>query len=519
MSIKKPHSYLLQIGVLLAVGFMLSALLALIVNLLFADDELYIMLSLKLLLSLANTFLFSLGVILLGLLIAIPAASILVDIEGRKGEILRLLAVAPLVVPPYIHALAWQQWFGSLGLTTSGDMVALWVEALARLPLLLAATLVGYVYLNPTANSATRIYANPSRAFLYITLPQLKPSIIVGSAIVFIFSINEYSLPALFLRSSYALDIFAQYSATGNSREVLLMALPLVLLSVTVVVIAINSISNLPTPTRVRREQTRLFAGPLWFDIWRIVALLITMLQLVIPLKEIISLVLFSDSTITKSAIESLQYSTTVALTASLFVLPFAWFLAEYLHRYSNPLVWFAILIGFALPPSLIGVGTILFWGGDGLDRFFDGQLLLIIGYMTRILPLSTLLIYIVIRNSDASLWDAARLYQHGFKLWLKIRLYQVRSGILGALLVSFSITLPDLELSLLLSPAGMTTIGVRLFNYLHYGAAEQVSYLSLLILLTTLLFGAGLYLVITNQIGRAKQKGKNNDRAKFSFF
>lgn len=507
MSIRKPHSYLLRIGVLLIVGFMLSALLALTVNLFFADDGLHITLSLKLLLSLANTFLFSLGVILLGLLIAIPAASILVDIEGRKGEILRLLAVAPLAVPPYIHALAWQQWFGSLSLPTGGDMVALWAEALARLPLLLAATLVGFAYLNPMANSATRIYANPSQAFLHITLPQLKPSTIAGSAIVLIFSLNEYGLPALFLRSSYALDIFAQYSATGNSQEVLLMALPLVLLSVTVAFIAINSLSKLPAPTRVRRGQTRLFAGPLWFDIWRILALLITMLQLMIPLKEIISLALFSDSTITKSALESLQYSTTMALIASLAVLPFAWFLAEYLHRYSNPLVWFAILIGFALPSSLTGVGTILFWGG--LDRFFNGSLLLILGYMTRVLPLSTLLIYIVIRNSDASLWDAARLYQHGFKLWLKIRIYQVRLGILGALLVSFSITLPDLELSLLLSPAGMTTIGVRLFNYLHYGAAEQVSYLSLLILLTTLLFGAGLYLIIRAQIETTQKKGK----------
>ena len=503
MSVKKPNSYLLHIGLLLIVGFMLSPFLALFVNLLFGYSEaLHIVPSISLLLSLANTLLFSLGVILFGLLIAIPAASVLANIEGRRGELLRLLAVAPLAVPPYIHALAWQQCFGSLGLSTGGDIVALWVETLARLPLLLAATLVGFAYLNPTANSATRIYANPLRGFLSITLPQLKASIIAGLAIVLIFSINEYGLPALFLRSSYALDIFAQYSATGESRQVLLMALPLVLLSATVAIIAISSLSKLSTPTRLGRGHATLFAGPLWFDVWRLLALLITLLQLVIPLKEIIALSFFSESLIiTKSAIESLRYSTLVALTASITVLPFAWFLAEYLHRYSSRLIWFALLIGFALPSSLTGVGTILFWSGSGLDRLYDGQILLILGYMTRVLPLSTLLIYIVIRNSDQSLWDAARVYQHGFKLWFQIRLYQVRSGMLGALLVSFSITLPDLELSLLLSPAGMTTIGVRLFNYLHYGAPEQVSYLSLLILLTTLLFGVGLYLVITGQI------------------
>ena len=412
---------------------------------------------------------------------------------------LRLLAVSPVAVPPYLHALAWQRWLQSLGLPTQGDIVAFWVETLARLPLLVAATLIGFAYLHPTARDAIRIYANPARGFLKLTLPQLRAPLLAGVCIVLLFSINEYGLSSLFMRSTYSLEIFARYSATGDSGEALLFALPIVLLTATLAMIAVTSLSRLSVPSALGGNDTTLFAGPALFDIWRIIALLIVAFQLTIPFKEIITLSLLPQIPLmTNAAVESLQYSTSISIVASTLTLPLAWLLAEYLHRHPSRVIWLAILLGFALPPSLTGVGNILFWRWTGMENVYKGWFLPVLGYMTRLLPLSTLLVYAVIRNSDPLLWDAARLYQHGWRLWMQIRLFQVWPGMVGALLVGFSITLADLELSLLLSPAGMTSIGVRLFNYLHYGAPEQVAYIALLVLATTLLLGGGLYLLMT---------------------
>lgn len=500
MTAKHPPHPLVWVGIIMITGLMLSPLMALSVNIISGYDTLDSVWSGEGLLGLLlNTIFFSLGVTVSGFFIAVPAASVLANISGKKGQTLRLLAVSPIVVPPYLHALAWQRWLQSLGLPTQGDMIAFWIETLARLPLLVAATLIGFAYMHPMARDAVRIYANPARGFLKLTLPQLKAPLIAGFCIVLLFSINEYGLPSLFMRSTYPLEIFARYSATGDSGEALLFAFPIVLMTAALAMIAVTSLSRLSVPSALGRNDTILFAGPALFDIWRIIALVIVAFQLIIPFKEIIMLSLLPHIPImTNAAVESLQYSSALSIAASTLTLPLAWLLSEYLHRYPSHTIWLAILLGFALPPSLTGIGNILFWSWAGMENVYNGWFLPVLGYMTRLLPLSTLFIYAVIRNSDPLLWDAARLYQHGWRLWVQIRLFQVWPGMAGALLVGFSITLADLELSLLLSPAGMTSIGVRLFNYLHYGAPEQVAYLSLLVLATTLLLGGGLSLLMT---------------------
>ena len=514
---KVSSHYLSQIGVLLIVILLLSPLLALIISAISDPSALNSVFPEKsAIILLAKTLFFSFSVALGGLLIAVPAASILTNIDGKKGQILRLLAVSPIAIPPYLHALSWQRFFQSIGISSDGDIVALWVEVLARLPILVAAALVGFTYLSPLVRDATKIYSDPALGFFRLTLPQLKVPLIVGVSIVLLFSINEYGLASLFIRSSYSLEIFARYSATGNSGSTLLFALPLMLLTAILVMIAITSLSRLSIPPSFEKHDTVLFSGPILFDLWRSTALFIVSLGLVIPFKEIIALALSTTAPfMTNPVIESLQYSGSISLFASILTLPLAWLLAEYLNQYPSRIIWLAVLLGFALPPSLTGVGSILFWGWTGIESIYDGWLLPILGYTTRLLPISTLFIYATIRYSDSIAWDAARVYQHGWKLWLQIRLVQVWPGMLGALLIGFSITLADLELSLLLSPAGKTSIGVRLFNYLHYGAPDQVAYLAMVVLISTVLFGIGLYLLMahhTKGIHLFNSKGKYYD-------
>ena len=500
-SLKQSPPLLLASGALLITGFMLFPLMALMGKVIseypthpfswFGKDTIELLLC---------SILFSLGVSVSALLIAVPAASILTNIGGWQGKAFRLLVVSPVVVPLYIHALAWQRFLQSLGLPTQGDFVAFAIETLARVPLLIAATLIGYAYMHPTAEDAMKVYSDPVRGFLHITLPQLKAALIAGCCIVFLFSLNEYGLASLFMRSTYSLDIFIRYSATGDSAGALLFAFPLILTSAILTMIAVTSLSKFSSLSISRRHNMVHFSGPIWLDVLRAIALLFVLLQVVIPLKEILSLSILSRAPVmTTIAIESFKYSISISLIASVLSIPLAWVLAEYLHRQSCRIMWLSLLICFTLPSSLTGIGSIVFWSWTGMESVYNGWFLLVSGYMTKLLPLSTLFIYGSIRNSDSLLWDAARIYISGFQLWFKIRLYQIWPGMVGALLINFALTLPELELSLLLSPAGKNGIGIRLFNYLHYGAPEQVAYFSLMILLSTLLFGGGLYSLTTH--------------------
>ena len=55
--------------------------------------------------------------------------------------------------------------------------------------------------------------------------------------------------------------------------------------------------------------------------------------------------------------------------------------------------------------------------------------------------------------------------------------------------MVVFALTLGELGATLLVIPPGQSTLTLRLYNYLHYGASEEVAGLSLL--LTVLLVAA----------------------------
>ncbi len=449
-----------------------------------------------------ESFFFSLCVTILGLMVAIPAASLLMDVTGYSGQLLRLLAIAPVTVPPFLHAMAWQRLLESIGASTQGFAVTFAVEAAARLPLLLAAVLIGLHFVDPRARNAALIYAGRARTFFSITLPQARPAIIAGACMTMVFSLNEYGLPALFQRHTYALEIFAEYSVSGSSVDTLLVALPLVLLSILFAVIAIRALSSLPSPVAIGSSGQTLLAGPWLYDLLRTLAVAVAFSPLLVLLWGAVALITGSGAApISMTGFAAMADSAAIALAATIMAVPCAWLLAENLHRHRLPVLWLVVLIGIALPASLSGAGSIRLWSWIGGELMYKGWGLPLAGMLVGLIPLATLLLYAVIRNSDHLPWDAARVYHSGPILWWKIRLFQIWPGVIGAFFLLFALSLPELELSLLLSPPGFSAVGIRIFNYLHYGAHEQVAYLILLLLLVSLLLGGTIYQMIRYQV------------------
>ncbi len=446
-----------------------------------------------------ESLVFSVFTTLTGAVIAISAASLLADISGCLGGLCRLLAIAPIAVPTYLHALSWQHLVERFGLSGQGATIAFLIETVSRLPLLVAACLIGLATVDPLARKAALVHTNAVKTFLFVSLPQARPVIIAGACISLIFSLNEYALPALFQRHTYALEVFVEYSFSGNSVDTFLKALPLMLLTTVAAILAINFMIKLPSVFSLEKTCSRSFTGPAFYDSIRLAALFLVFCPLLIPIWKALTIISADTSIpLTASSYESLFHSTMVALSATLFALPFAWLLAEQLHQRKSRTVWILLILSLSMPASLIGTGTIKFWLGTGMDELYNGWGVAVAGMAVRLVPLATLLLYTVIRNSDPLPWEAARMFRSGIGLWVKIRLFQIWPGILGAFLLCFALSLPDLELSLLLLPPGSTGIGVRIFNYLHYGASEQVAYLSSVLLMLMLLSGGSVYYLVS---------------------
>jgi len=77
------------------------------------------------------------------------------------------------------------------------------------------------------------------------------------------------------------------------------------------------------------------------------------------------------------------------------------------------------------------------------------------------------------------------------FKVIGKIVLPLIRSGLLAAFFIGFI----DLGTTLLIMPPGKTTLPVKIYNLMHYGAEQMVAALCLVLIGIILVFSGTFYM------------------------
>ncbi len=138
-----------------------------------------------------NSFVIALGAMTLTMLLVVPAAFGYVRYRFRGKALVNLLIMAPLVVPHVVSALAYYGFLGRAKLTGTvpGVMIAHGMLAVPVAFLVISAALKGFDQnLERAAMSAG---AGPLRTFVHVTLPVLRPGMVVGALFAFLSSFNE----------------------------------------------------------------------------------------------------------------------------------------------------------------------------------------------------------------------------------------------------------------------------------------------------------------------------------------
>jgi iron(III) transport system permease protein len=186
-------------------------------------------------------------------------------------------------------------------------------------------------------------------------------------------------------------------------------------------------------------------------------------------------------------------------LLAAILALPLAWRAAYRLleSEAGGWKSWLVVLGPAALPASLIGVSLASLPGIlPGLRFLRTGSLLTALGTTARFLPMAALVLLAAMRSLDPALLEAARVFQgSSWRRFLWISLPLLSPGLLAAAGLVFAWGLGELGSALLTVPPGSATLTLRIYNYLHYGASQEVAGLCLLLVLGVLLAGGGIIL------------------------
>ena len=138
-----------------------------------------------------NSFVVAIGATALTMLLVVPAAFGYVRYRFRGKAFVNLLMMAPLIVPHVVSAVAYYGFLGRVRLTGTllGVIVAHGVLAVPVAFLVITATLKGFD--RNLERAAMSSGAGPLRTFFHVTLPVLRPGMLVGALFAFLSSFNE----------------------------------------------------------------------------------------------------------------------------------------------------------------------------------------------------------------------------------------------------------------------------------------------------------------------------------------
>lgn len=459
---------------------------------------------------LKNSLQLAAAVSVAGMLTGTLAACRLWHLNKPPYLYIRWLVVLFAAVPPYIHALAWStvftlsssalQPFGISLPPLSGWGGSGLVQVMAFLPLSVGLALLGLETVDPHLIEAGRTLRSDTAVFTRIALPLAAPVILAGGGFVFIFSLMDFSIPSLFGKNVYALEIFAEHSATGRPAAAFLTALPLLACAALVVYLSqapLQEVSQRPpwgTRPWIRPPDWSGILGAL-----QSLALALVALQLIVPFVGLTA-AMGGWSALLHSVVlarREVIFSLGVALAAALLVLPLAYPAAAKLARpeKSRRHWWLLTTLPLAVPAPLVGIGLIVAWNRPLFGGIYGSAAMPVLAALARFAPLAALLLLAQLRRFDTQLLDAARVFQRSaVDTWLKIRLPMLAPGLLAAACLSFALTLGELGATLIVAPPGKATVTMRLYNLLHYGATDLVAGLCLLMVLVT--GAAGLLIV-----------------------
>lgn len=430
------------------------------------------------------------------------------DLPGRG--FLTILFTLPLVLPPYVLAVAWfhilgregwvRHWLGPstaevISDTYFGLAGCIWVLSSVFTPVIMLLTIAFLRCVNPRQEEAGRLVAPWPRVLLRITIPALLPAVGSGALLVFIMTLGEFGVPSFLRYRVFAVETLTRFAAFYDFSGATAAALPLTALTLLAL-----SVERLFLHRRNRALQSGRGLTPLTIPLGRlrrpclVVIGLWCFLSVLLPL-----LVLFGESLkpgayclavshAGASLVRSLLYAAMGAglLTVNGFLL--GTLIQEGTSPFSKGLDSLTLFL-FALPGTVLGIGLILLWNRPTTNLIYQSALILLLGWTAQYSALTSRMTVASLGQIPASMVEAARLAGAG---WLRcmgqIVLPMIRPGLIVAWLAAFLFCMRETGLSMLVYAPGRDTLPVRTFTLMANGAPELIAALCMIMVLGTLL-------------------------------
>jgi len=469
---------------------------------------------------LRNTAGIAVGTALLATLLGAPIGFALEHVRVPTRRVLWFGVAVPLLVPPYIAAIAWIDLLGRQGLVTSVlDRVCgipstalgiyspygvILVLALCYFPIVALTTGLAARRIDRRIEESAALAVSKWRALYSITVPLLAPGVLTGSVLVCLLSMVNFGVPSLLQVNVYPVEIYTRFNAFHDFRQATAMAVPLLVAAGALLgSVTFGAWRKRFWLTGIRQQIEMEPARPARW-VGAAVCWLVVVVSAVLPMIALVrgSLPVSSYVHAWNTAGSEIAQSILIAAVAAtgLAVLGLS---VSYWTRYrgavANAAVHAGALVPFAVSGPVLGIGLILLWNRPGPAGAVYGSIaVVVLAVAARFAFFAEAGVGVALRHIDPNLEAAAALA--GVPLWRRVTCIVVPIAFPSLVAVwglCFVLALQELDVTVLVCPPGTTPLPVRLFTLMHYGPSRLVSALCVLMVCLVLLSAAlvaGIY-------------------------
>jgi ABC-type Fe3+ transport system permease subunit/DNA-binding beta-propeller fold protein YncE len=435
---------------------------------------------------LQNSLLVSAATTAASLAAGFGAALFLGCVGSRWRNALLGMAVVALALPPFVVTNCWLRllgqggtWRGWLPWNILSHGGTVWILFLLTWPITLLLVLAAWEPLE-----AHHLEAEPAlrgRALIrFLLLPMARPALALSTMLTFVIAFNNFAVPAILQTKVFPAELWVSFNTTFNYTEALALSGPLLAVPALLLLwlrgrgIVWPRLTGRTPPALLRRR-----IGKPWFLGAASGTGLLLFLSVALPLGELS----FSRRTWQElpGAISAGWPAVWNSFSVSAATASLCGLLALNLWRCR----WGAAFwLPFLAPGVLLGIGFIHLFNRPLTDAFYQSMAVVIVALAVRYFAPGWTGIRHAMQATDPDLTDAATL--DGASAWQRfsrIEWPQIAPTAGAVWYATYLLCLWDVETLLLIAPPGGETLGLRIFNLLHYGHNAQVNALCLTLL------------------------------------
>jgi len=392
----------------------------------------------------------------------------------------RWLAVAPLAIPAFVQAYAWDSAIPVL----RGLWPAVLVSVLAYFPLVYLPVIAQLRRLDPAIEDVAATLGDPpAKVFFKVVLPQLRLAVSGGALLIALHLLSEYGLYVLVRYDTLTVAIVTQFQAVYDGPAANLMGIVLVLLAV--LLLALESW------LRGSRRYARVGGGAArsvslaklapWWPVWMLLPLAVTLMAVGLPVFTLLRWLLIGGveawhlPALASATWQTAGYAVAGAVTVSIAALPIAWLAARSPGPWQKALENLHFQVG-ALPGVIVALALVSITVRVALP-LYQTVATLLLAYVLLYLPRAIVSVRASLAQVPVELERAATaLGRPPLSVVFGITLRLAFPGIAaGMALVAMGIT-TELTATLMLSPIGTETLATQFWartgEFDHIGAA-----------------------------------------------